>query len=143
MAIDVSEAIALAKDLLKTSGDFHPHDPVLAERFSHRAYEICDDLGIDRDLIGERVVEPIEDADNDDGNSAIVETPPASPRAISDDEEARQTSQQLSDLLEQQANVLKNARETEAVLKPAKGKKRSFRLFGRSAVPGIGALQSA
>ena len=141
MALDVSEAIALAKDLMKTSGDFRPHDPALAEQFSSRAYEICDDLGIDRAVIGECVAEPIEDADEGDGgsDSAIIETPPA----VLDDEDARQTSQQLRDLLQQQARVLQNARETEAALAQPKAKKRAFRLFGRPAVQGIGELQSA
>lgn len=139
MALDVSEAIALAKDLLQTSGDFRPHDSTLAEEFSNRAYEICDDLGIDRALIGEAPAEPIDDVDQDDTSSALIETTPAE----LDDDEARQTSQQLRDLLQQQARVLQNAREAEAAPERPKAKKRSFRLFGRPAVQGIGELQSA
>jgi hypothetical protein len=52
MSLDVSDAIALATDLLQTSDDFRPHDPEMAVELSNRAYQICDDLGLDPKLIG-------------------------------------------------------------------------------------------
>ncbi|MGI9500162.1 MAG: hypothetical protein ACR2P3_09000 [Geminicoccaceae bacterium] len=141
MTLDVSEAIALAKDLLQTSGDFRPYDPALAAEFSDRAYEICDDLGIDRSLIGEAVadlvVEPAVEPVDDDVSSSPNAT-------VEFEDDVEQTSQQLRSLLQQQADVLKNVRETEAQPKPkTKKRSRSFRLFGRSADSGIGRLQTA
>lgn len=135
MTLDLSDAIELARDLLQTSGDFHSHDPELAAEFSDRAYEICDDLGIDPDLLGDPPVEP---ADDDTGN-ALVET-----AAIDDDDDdARQTGEQLRDLLQQQARVLNTIREAESEPAP-KTRKRIFRLFGGgSAAPDFGTLQSA
>ncbi len=137
MVLDVSEAIALAKDLLETSTDFRPHDPIMAEEFSNRAFEICDDLGIDRALIGEQPADLVEDAGDDDNGAAVFEMSPVEAA----DEEAKQTSDQLRSLLQQQARVLQNARQTED-LEPPKAK-RSFRLFGRSDDQGFGRLQSA
>ena len=65
MSLDVSDAVALAKDLLKTSGDFQVHDPEMAAEFSNRAYEICDDLGIDRALLGESPVDFVDQPDEE------------------------------------------------------------------------------
>ncbi len=138
MTLDVSEAIALAKDLLETSSDYRPHDPIMAEEFSNRAFEICDDLGIDRALVGEQPADLVDDAGDDDNGAGIVEMTPIEAA----DEEARQTSDQLRDLLQQQARVLQNVRQTEN-LEPPRPAKRSFRLFGRSENQGFGRLQSA
>ncbi len=44
-------AFELAKDLLRTRDQYHPHDPELAAAFSSRAYEICADFDIDCALI--------------------------------------------------------------------------------------------
>ncbi|MEZ5933820.1 MAG: hypothetical protein R3F54_18095 [Alphaproteobacteria bacterium] len=142
MSLDVSDAIALAKDLLKTSSEYRPHDPAMAAEFSSRAFEICDDLGIDRALIGD-VAEPLVDQvtttdDTDNGSVAMAALTPAK----AGDDEARQTSQQLRDLLQQQARVLETMREAEAAPQP-KERRRSFRLFGRPAGSGFGTLQSA
>lgn len=138
MTLDISEAIALAKDLLETSGDFRPHDPVLADEFSNRALEICDDLGIDPALIGVQPADLQDDAGDGDVSTDVVEMTPTEAA----DEEARQTSDQLRDLLQQQARVLQNARQTESLEAP-KAAKRSFRLFGRWDNQGFGKLQSA
>ncbi|MGI9508826.1 MAG: hypothetical protein ACR2QJ_05705 [Geminicoccaceae bacterium] len=136
MTLDVSEAIALAKDLLQTSHDFEPHDPTLAVAFSERAHEICEDLGIDISLLGEpqtaAVIEPVE--------KKASGVPTAKAVVTFDDEETKQTSDQLRHLLQQQAEVLKSAREPEAA---PKAKKRSFRLFSRSGNGGLGQLQTA
>ncbi|MGI9486344.1 MAG: hypothetical protein ACR2RF_10800 [Geminicoccaceae bacterium] len=145
MTLDISEAIALAKDLLETSSDFRPHDPEMADQFSSRAFEICDDLGIDPALIGVQLQpndlqdDGSNDVDDDDTESAIVEMTSAE----TVDDEARQTSDELRDLLQQQALVLQNARQTHD-LEPPKAARRSFRLFGRSDNRSVGRLlQSA
>lgn len=141
MSLDVSEAIELARDLLKTSCDFRVHDRELAEQFAGRAFEICDDLGIDRDLIGESSVRGIDEpADDDDAGTAVVEMSFA--EAI--EEETQETNQQLRDLLQQQARVLQNVRETEST-ETKKPSKWSLKLFGngRSNNQEFGTLQSA
>lgn len=145
MSLDVSDAITLAKDLLQTSDDFRPHDPEMAAEFSNRAYQICDDLGIDPKLIGPG--RPPLDEPKLDLIDEMVETPRSKPptgptQAELADEEARQTSQQLRALLQQQARVLENVRDTKATSEP-QSKRRGFRLFGRSNDQPFGALQSA
>ncbi len=144
MALDVSEAIELAKDLLATGNDFRPHDPAMAAEFSSRAFEICDDLGIDRALIGAQPDDVVDDTGDDDNGAATVEMAPTVELTPAEDvdEEARETSDQLRDLLQQQARVLQSARQT-ASLEAPKAAKRSFRLFGRGTAPGFGKLQSA
>jgi hypothetical protein len=141
MSLDVSDAIALAKDLLKTSSDYRPHDPAIAAEFSRRAFEICDDLGIDYALVGAaptpRVDGSVKASDGGSGSVALT----SAPAAIIEDE-ARQTSQQLRDLLQQQARVLETMREGEAAPAP-KERRRGFRLFGRASLQGFGTLQSA
>ena len=139
MSLDVSEAIELARDLLKTSHDFRAHDAELAQQFAGRAFEICDDLGIDRALIGEPSASAVDEpAAEDDAGDTVIDLTPA--EAI--EEDARQTSQQLRDLLQQQARVLKNAREMPSIEEP-KATKRSFSLFGRSSHQIFGGMQSA
>ena len=139
MTLDISEAIALAKDLLEASSDFRPHDPAMADEFSSRAFEICDDLGIDPALIGVEPTDLQDDGDDDEAETAVVELTTAD--AV--DDEARQTSDELRDLLQQQALVLQNARQTHD-LEPQKTAKRTFRLFGRSDNRSFGRLlQSA
>lgn len=133
MSMDISEAIALAKDLLRTSSDFHAHDPEMAAQFAGRAYEICDDLGIDRAEIGEPaqsletvlLVDEEEAEDDDDDDDDPVDHP------ADDDDDSEEISQQLRHLLQQQAQVLRDMEESEAA-PPPKAKKRSFKLFGRS-----------
>ncbi len=138
MTLDVSEAIALAKDLLETSSDFRPHDPDLADQFSSRAFEICNELGIDSALIGLQPTALQEEVSDDDTEIALVDMAPTD--AV--DEDAKQTSDELRDLLQQQAQVLENARQAEKIEVP-KPVKRSFGLFSRAFGKGIGGLQSA
>jgi hypothetical protein len=185
MSLDVSDAIALAKDLLKTGIEFRPHDPEMAEEFMGRALQICDDLGIDRkqiledhsredtkDIVGtspfgggapvdpEPMTESSDHAlllDNDvadddaaddlDGDDLILGASRTTSYAAPVDrevveEETRQTSQQLRSLLQQQARVLQNAREPQAVA-DSSGRRRGFKLFGRSNDQPFAALQSA
>lgn len=148
MSLDLSDAIALAKDLLKTSSEFRPHDPDMAAEFASRAFEICDDLGIDRALVGEpskTYAHAAADVASSSAAASLMPTPeaPTSPTpAELADEDARQTSQQLRDLLQQQARVLETMRETDAGPEP-KEKKRGFGLFGRQSGSGFGTLQSA
>jgi hypothetical protein len=137
MALDISEAVALAKDLLRTSDEFRPHDPALSAQFSHRAYEICDDLGIDHAMIGEIASDVPDNHADDDPGSAVAEV-----ASTGIDDDAGQTSEQLRDLLLQQARVLQNVREEESAPKQ-KPKKRSFRLFGKLSDDGLGQFQSA
>ncbi len=139
MSLDVTDAIALARDLLHTSNEFRAHDPDLAAQFAGRAFEICDDLGIDRALIGEASIEacdqPLQEA---------AETPDpveVTPHEFGDD--TRQAGEQLRALLQQQARVLQNARGTEAEVEEARARKRSFWRFGRSENTSFGSLQSA
>lgn len=183
MSLDVSDAIALAKDLLKTGIDFRPHDPDMAEEFMSRALQICDDLGIDRALIVENqslldqdfgpagddpreptraypraapmdddalvldsqplIAEPLSDLDDDlvlgDDRSTLL-ADPMDQDAI--DEDTKQTSRQLRDLLQQQARVLENSRDLHAQDEPP-AKRRGFKLFGRSNDQPFAALQSA
>ena len=147
MSLDLSDAIALAKDLLKTSGDFVAHDPVLAAQFSERAYEICDDLGIDRAMLGQ-AVQPMQnliDEIADEEDILLDEDLAPSPADLADqiEEETRETSDQLRDLLQQQARVLQSVRDTDDVT-ATKAKKRGFKLFGRTTdEEDLGALQSA
>ncbi len=150
MSLDLSDAIALAKDLLKTSGDFVAHDPVLAAQFSERAYEICDDLGIDRAMLGQ-AVQPVQPMQNliddiaDEEDILLDEDLTPSPADLADqiEEETRETSDQLRDLLQQQARVLQSVRDTDDVT-ATKAKKRGFKLFGRTTdEEDLGALQSA
>jgi len=142
MSLDLSDAITLAKDLLKTSDDFLAHDPDLAVQFSDRAFEICDDLGIDRALIGDQSLpDLIEDPLEDDQSAPEADPTPVETSDLPN-EETQQASDQLRDLLRQQARVLQNVHETENTPEP-KAKKRSFRLFGRSVDEDMGALQSA
>jgi len=167
MALDVSEAIALAKDLLKTSCDFQSHDPEMAADFSSRAFEICDDLGIDRSLVGEPPLarpsadhreRPTEQVDSRADEDGVSPTNDLSATELSTDdltqteltpaeiakEEARQTNDQLHSLLQQQARVLQHVRDAEATPEP-KVKKRGFWPFRRSSTDygDIGAMQSA
>ncbi|MEM7043261.1 MAG: hypothetical protein AAF543_10675 [Pseudomonadota bacterium] len=142
MSIDVSEAIDLAKDLLKTSNDFRAHDKELSDQFAGRAFEICDDLGIDRALIGELTTSAKDEPPADDeGEDTVVEMTPMTP-AQTIEEDTRQTSQQLRDLLQQQARVLQNARDMPSAERP-KAARRSFSLFGRSNHQIFGGVQSA
>lgn len=189
MSLDVSDAIALAKDLLKTGIEFRPHDPEMAEEFMGRALQICDDLGIDRKQILEdhslsdvdetggtppfdrgvpvdtspstdssdhllmlnneldndmSANEPADDLDGDDlilGASPTTSYVDPVDRDIVE-EETRQTSRQLRALLQQQARVLQNAREPQAMAEP-QPKRRGFKLFGRSNDQPFAALQSA
>ena len=148
MSLDVSDAIALAKDLLQASSDFQAHDPDLAAEFAGRAFEICDDFGIDRALIGDN---PSNDAvdqllESETETASVPATPvtgPAEAMPSDLDDDARQTSDQLSALLQQQARVLRNARDNEAAVERPKAAKRSFWRFGRSAHQPFGTLQSA
>ena len=149
MSLDNSAAVALVKDLLKTSSEFRAHNLDLAEQFAGRALEICDDLGIDRHQFGEMPVTAIDKptltsieppADQGPPENPVVRMSPAPQESI--DEETRQSSQQLRDLLQQQARVLQNARQAENLETP-KAAKRSFRLFGRASEPIFGRLQSA
>lgn len=156
MSLDLSDAIALAKDLLKTSGDFVAHDPVLAAQFSERAYEICDDLGIDREMLGQAVqpveavqpVQPMQDLIDEIAHEEDVfasEDLSPSPVDLADDieEETKQASDQLRDLLRQQARVLQSVRDDDDRTE-TKTKKRGFKLFGRTTDDeDLGALQSA
>lgn len=139
MSMDISEAIALAKDLLRTSSDFHAHDPEMAAQFAGRAYEICDDLGIDRAELGEPApsLEPVVLVEADDIEDEDDDDEPAD-----DDEESDEISLQLRHLLQQQAQVLRDMEESEAA-PPPKAKKRSFRLFGRDEDEETRELQSA
>ena len=152
MGLDVSDAIALAKDLLKTSTDYRPHDPDLADAFSERAFEICNDLGIDRSLIAppQEIVEPVDIApattvnvanlDNAEDDDVIRSYEPSARSA--DDDDLEETSLQLRNLLQQQARVMQAMQEPEPVVSQ-KPRRSSFRLFGRSAAHGFGELQSA
>ncbi len=185
MSLDVSDAIALAKDLLKTGIEFRPHDPEMAEEFMGRALQICDDLGIDRkqiledhslndvaEMTGNSPLETgvpvdtdlsmdssdhlfmldndasIDEASDDlDGDDLILGAGPSTSYVDPVDrdiveEETRQTSQQLRALLQQQARVLQNSRESETMAEP-QAKRRGFKLFGRSNDQPFAALQSA
>jgi hypothetical protein len=187
MSLDLSDAIALAKDLLKTGIEFRPHDPEMAEEFMGRALQICDDLGIDRkqiledhglddasDILGtspfggggapvtpQRVTEnadhafllhddapidePTDDRDDNDlilgANRTTSYAEPADNTVV--EEETRQTSQQLRALLQQQARVLQNSREPQALADSHGSRRRGFKLFGRSNDQPFAALQSA
>ncbi|MGI9420883.1 MAG: hypothetical protein ACR2RA_23920 [Geminicoccaceae bacterium] len=148
MSLDVSDAIELARDLLQTSSDFQAHDPDLAAEFAGRAFEICDDFGIDRALIGDSatidaVDQPLEGETETVSVPATPVTDSAEVMPGDLDDDARQTSDQLSALLQQQARVLRNARENGAAIERPKAAKRSFWRFGRSAQQPFGALQSA
>lgn len=139
MTLDISEAIALAKDLLQTSTEFRPHDPTLAAEFSSRAFEICDDLGIDPALIDVQPDDLVDDVSSEDTGSPLVETAPVD----LDEEDVQQTSQQLRDLLQQQALVLQNVRNAEAAPPRPKTENRFFRLFSRPLEGNVNGLQSA
>ena len=141
MTLDISEAIALAKDLFETSSDFRPHDPVLAEEFSSRAYEICNDLGIDPAEIGATPADLQGEAGDGDSESPLVEAAPVA-REV---EDISETSDQLRNLLQQQAQVLQNARDAERLPQPkAKAERRLFGgLFSRQLDDNTGGLQSA
>lgn len=187
MSLDVSDAIALAKDLLKTGIEFRPHDPEMAEEFMGRALQICDDLGIDRKQIledhglndaddihrpspfdgGNTPIDPqpvtersdhtlmldsdvtiddqTDDLDGDDlilgGSHTTSYAGPADQDMV--EEETRQTSQQLRALLQQQARVLQNSREPQAMATETQSRRRGFKLFGRSNDQPFAALQSA
>ncbi len=142
MSLDVSEAIALAKDLLQTSSDFQRHDPDLAAEFSHRAYEICDDLGIDHALVA-----PAGEPEGGDPGLEVRE--PSSKSVVTsrrdlDEDDARETSEQLRSLLQQQAQVIRDIQQPDPA--PVRKTRRpSFRLFARHAQQrfGHGQLQSA
>ena len=154
MSLDLSDAVALAKDLMKTSGDFVAHDPALAAQFSERAFEICDDLGIDRKVLGQMSegVQPEPDlpmqaliddiADDDDPLMDYDPAPADTDLTDRVEEEAKQASDQLRDILQQQARVLQSVRDAEDVTE-TKAKKRGFKLFGRTADEDLDALQSA
>ena len=146
MSLDLSDAIALAKDLLKTSSDFVAHDPVLAAQFSERAYEICDDLGIDREMIGEtnEPAQPMQDLiDEIDDDEDTLQDDDIDPLPVDlIEEETLQANDQLRDILQQQARILQSVRDTEHATE-TKAKKRGFKLFGRTADEDVGALQSA
>lgn len=140
MTLDISEAIALAKDLFETSDDFRRHDPVLAEEFSSRAFEICNDLGIDPAEIGAKPAELQDEAGDGDTESPLLEATPVE-REVDD---VSETSQQLRDLLQQQAQVLQNARNDAEMSSPPKAERRLFgRLFSRTLDDETGGLQSA
>lgn len=140
MSLDVSDAIALAKDLLKTSGEFRTHDRELAEQFAGRAFEICDDLGIDRNLIDDGTAHIVDEPADEDGTaSAVVEM--TSAEVI--DEETQESNRQLRDLLQQQARVLQNVRETDDREAPKAQSRSPFRLFGRADDRPFAGLQSA
>ena len=161
MALDVSEAVALAKDLLKTSYDFRSHDPDMADEFSNRAFEICDDLGIDRSLIEEQqpAVQPTINsldvpaeqnanaATEDDVSPDMWEhaQESATPASLTPAEEASQANDQLHSLLQQQARVLQQVREHDPTTPEPKAKKRGFWPFRRPSgdYDDLGALQSA
>ncbi|MEM9624717.1 MAG: hypothetical protein AAGA21_00680 [Pseudomonadota bacterium] len=146
MTLDISEAIALAKDLFKTSGDFRPHDPVLAEEFSSRAYEICNDLGIDPVEIGANPAELQDEPVEGDSESPFVETVALARQAkpvAHEVDDINETNDQLRNLLQQQAQVLQNARDAET-LPPPKAERRLFGgLFSRQLDDDTGGLQSA
>jgi len=170
MGLDVSDAIALAKDLLQTSNDYRQHDPGLASAFSERAFEICNDLGIDHSLIGAagEQASPVDDAPVSETSPSPAVSLSADPTDVSsmpitgrvddranmsdddvstealviDDDELEETSLQLRNLLQQQARVMQTMQEPEPVV-IQKPKRSAFRLFGRSADQRLGALQSA
>lgn len=155
MSTDISGAIELAKDLLRTSSEFKAHDPVMAAQFAGRAYELCDDLGIDHAVITDGTEsaevatmqlgepEPAIYAGETDEEAAGEEEAGGKEEADPDEEgdESLETNLQLRSLLRQQARVLKEIEEAEAA-PPEKSKKRSFRLFGRPSQK-VRILQSA
>ncbi len=125
-------------DVVGTSpfdGGGAPIDPQPMTESSDHALLLDNDVAIDEsedDLDGDdlilgasRTTSYVEPADQD-----IVE------------EETRQTSQQLRSLLQQQARVLQNAREPQA-LSDSPNRRRGFKLFGRSNDQPFAALQSA
>ena len=150
MGLDVSDAVALAKDLMKSSHDYRQHDPSLSAAFAEQAFEICNDLGLDRSLIempGHQAssVDITPSVLSAHAVSAEATDETAKPLAIGEDE-PEETSLQLRNLLRQQAQVMKNIQEPESIVESQKPKRKSpfrFKLFGRSTDQGMAALQSA
>jgi hypothetical protein len=129
MGLDVSDAIELAQDLIRTSDDYYPHDPDLAAQFEARAHEICDDLGIDRSVL-QKAGRDEKPSTEPSPEPAIDPTPsPAavSPSTIDIESETASSNRQLRYILDKQAKALDHV-EPPRPRRPQT--KRSFRLFG-------------